>query len=192
MAHVGRHHLHHVVTHLAAIVELERGDANAFLPDLRRRGIVGAVGGAADVVLVRPVDRPEGEPLADEHGQQHGEIGQVIVAVIRVVEEEHVARLDAALEEVGDGRDRPGQGAHVDRHVLGLGRESPLAVEDRRREIAARVEDLGVGRSQHGLAHLLDDAFEPMLDHRDRDAVGIHARTIHAKIVTVHSRPRRP
>ena len=59
VAHVGRDHLHHVVAHLARVVELQRRDAEPFLPDLRRAGVVGAVGRAADVALVRAVDRPE-------------------------------------------------------------------------------------------------------------------------------------
>ena len=43
----------------ALLVELERRDADALLPDLGGGRVVGAVGGAADVALVRAVDRPE-------------------------------------------------------------------------------------------------------------------------------------
>ncbi len=143
--HVGRHHLQHVVAQLAAVVELERGDADPFLPDLGGARVVGPVGRAADVVLVRPVDRPEHRPAAHEDREQDGEIGQVIVAVVRVVQEEQVAGGDPSLEEVGHRRHRPGQGPHVDRHVLGLRGEPPLAVEHRGGEIAARVQDLRVG-----------------------------------------------
>jgi hypothetical protein len=174
VAHVGRHHLQHVVPEHAAVVELERGDANAFLPDLGGARVVGAVGGAADVMLVRPVDGPEHRPIAHEDRQQHREVGQVIVAVIGIVEEEEIAGRDAVLEELGHRGHRPGQGAHVDRHVLGLGGQAPAPVEYRGREVAARVEDLGVGGAEHRLAHLLHDRFETMLDDGDRDRIGRH------------------
>ena len=59
-------------------------------------------------------------------------------------------------------------------HVFGLGGEAALAIEDRRREVAARVQDLRVGRPQHGLAHLLDDGFETVLDDGDGDSVERH------------------
>ena len=36
VAHIGRDHLHHVAAQLAAVVELQRRDADAFLPDLGR------------------------------------------------------------------------------------------------------------------------------------------------------------
>src|SRR5215813_5457487 len=174
MAHVGGDQLHHVVAQATCIVELERGDADAFLPDLRGPGVVGAVGGAADVALVGAIDGPEGEALAHEHGQEGGEVWEVIAAVIRIVEEKHVAGPDAPREVVGHGLDRHGQRTHVDRHVLGLSGEPALAVEDGGGEIAARVGDLRVGGAQHRLAHLLHDGFEPMLDHRDGDAIEGH------------------
>ena len=132
------------------------------------------MGGAADVALVRPVDGPEGEALADEDRQQHGQVGQVVAAVVRVVEQVDVAGADAPREVLGDRLDGPRQRAHVDGHVLGLRREAPFAVEDRRREVAARVEDLRVRGAEHGLAHLLDDGLEAVLDDRDGDAVERH------------------
>src|SRR5215813_1545493 len=174
MADVGGDEVHHVVAQGSRVVELQRRDADPLLPDLRGPGVVGAVGGAADVALVRAIDGPEGEALAHEDGEERGEIGEVVAAVIRIVEEEHVAGPDAAREVVDHGLDGHGQRAHVDGHVLGLGGEPALAVEDGGGEIAARVEDLRVGGAQHRLAHLLHDGFEPMLDHRDGDAIESH------------------
>src|SRR4030095_14429627 len=54
--------------------------------------------------------------------------------------------------------------------------ETSLGVEDRGGEVAARVQDLRVGGAQHGLAPLLHDGFESMLDDGDGDGVGSHAR----------------
>jgi hypothetical protein len=190
--HVGGHHLQHVVAQLAPVVQLERGDPDALLPDLGGARVVGAVGRAADVVLVGAVDRPEHRPVAHEDREQHREVGQVIVAVVGVVQEEQVARGDPPLEEVGHRRHRPGQGAHVDGHMLGLRGEPTLAVEYRGGEVAARVQDLRVGGAQHGLAHLLHDGLEAMLDHRDGDSVGAHGGTSWARVTAPGGRSPGP
>src|SRR4030095_8266762 len=87
-----------VVAEGARVVELQRRDADALLPDLRRARIVGAVGRSADIALMRAVDGPEGEPLAHEHGKEDGQVGQVIAPVIGIVEQVHVARADASRE----------------------------------------------------------------------------------------------
>jgi hypothetical protein len=132
------------------------------------------VGRAADVALVGVVDGPERETLADEHRQQRGQVGQVVASVVRIVQQIHVAGAYASLEVLGDRLDGPRQRAHVDGHVLGLRRQASFAVEDRRGEIPARVEDLRVGGAEHGLAHLLHDGLEAVLDDRDGDAVESH------------------
>ena len=175
MADIGRDHLHHVAPHLAAVVKLQRRDAQAFLPDIGGAGVIGAVRGAADVALVRPVDRPETRLAAigawGENRDERGQIRKVVAAVIGVVEQKHVARMDVGAEELGDRAGGEGEGADMDRHVLGLGDEAPIEVADRGREIAARIEDLRIGRAQHCFAHLGDDRQQAMLDHRNGDGV---------------------
>ena len=95
----------------------------------------------------------------------------MVVAVIRVVQEVDVAWADPIAEELVHGPDGPGDRAHVDGHMLGLGDQSALGIAERRREVAARVEDLGVRGPEHGLAHLLDDGLQPVLDDGDGDRV---------------------
>ena len=153
------------------LVQPERRNPDALLPDLGGARVVGAVRGAADVALVRAVDRPEGQPVAIEHRHERGQIGQVVAAVVGVVEQEHVARPDVAAKVVVHRPRRPRQRADVDRHVLGLGDQAPFGVAQRGREIAARVDDLRVRGAQHRLAHLLGDRMQPVADHRDRDRV---------------------
>ena len=63
VADVQRDHVEHVVAQPSRLVELDRRDAQAFLLDLRRHRVVGAVRRAADVALVRAHDGPE-QPLA--------------------------------------------------------------------------------------------------------------------------------
>ena len=171
MADIGHQHLQHVAPHLAAVVEAQRRDADALLPDLGRSRVVGAVRGAADVALVRAVDRPEHRPVALEDRHERGKVRQVVAAVIRVVQQEHVAGMDVVAEEVVHRLRSPWQRANVDRHVLRLGDQAAVDVADRRGEVAARIEDLRVGRAQHRLAHLLDDGMQPVLHHRNGHGV---------------------
>ena len=91
--------------------------------------------------------------------------------MIRIVEQEHVARMDIGVEEFGDRARREGERADMDRHMLRLGDQPPVEIADRGREIAARIENLRIGGAQHRLAHLGDDRQQPMLDHRDDDRV---------------------
>ena len=63
VADVQRQQIEQVVAQLAGLVELDRRDAQAFLLDLGGAGIIGAMGGAADIALMRAHDGPE-QPLA--------------------------------------------------------------------------------------------------------------------------------
>ena len=75
VAHIGCDHFEQVATHLAAVVEPQWGDPQALLPDIGRRSIVGAVSGAADVALMRAVDRPKTRPLTLEDRHKCGQVG---------------------------------------------------------------------------------------------------------------------
>ena len=93
MAHIEHDHLVDVSRRTPSVVELQRRDADALLPDLGRAGVVGAVRGAADVALVRAVDRPEDQAVAVEDRHEGGQVRQVVAAVVGVVEQEDVARV---------------------------------------------------------------------------------------------------
>ena len=171
MAHVEHDHLVDVLAPLALLVELQRRDADAFLVDLGGAGVVGAVRGAADVALVRAVDRPEGQAVAVEDRDEGRQVRQMVAAAVGVVEQVDVTRADRALEELVHRLGRERQSADMDRHMLGLRDQATLGVAQRGREIAARVQDLRVGGAQHRLAHLLDDGAKSMLDHGDGDRI---------------------
>ena len=179
VADIGRDHLEEVAAHLAAIVEPQRRDADPFLPDVGRGGVVGAVRRPADVALMRAVDRPEARLLAGEHRHKDGQIGQMIAAVIGVVEQKDVARMDVAGEELGHRLCRVGQGADMDRHMLGLGDQPAVEIADRGREIAARIEDLRIRCAQHRFAHLLDDRQQAMPDDRNDDRIDDISQACH-------------
>src|SRR5271166_1083397 len=79
--------------------------------------------------------------------------------------------MDVVAKELGHCLCRIGQGADMDRHVLGLGDQPAAHVADRGREVAARIEDLRIRRAQHRLAHLLDDRQQSMLYDRGDDRI---------------------
>ena len=88
VADVQRQQIEQVVAQPAGLVELDRRDAQALLPDLGRAGIVGAMGGAADVALMRAHDGPEQALVAIEYRHEGREIGQMAAAVIGIVEQD--------------------------------------------------------------------------------------------------------
>jgi hypothetical protein len=171
VAHVDGDHREHVLPQGTRVIELERRDAQPLLPDLRGPRVVRAVRGAPDVALMRAVDRPERDLVVHEDGYERGEVGQVVVAVVGIVEEEDVTGLGAPDEGVADRLHRPRDRPHVDRHVLGLGHEARARIADRRREVSTRVQDLGVRGAEHRLPHLLHDGFEAVREHGHGDGI---------------------
>ena len=170
IANIQSQQIEQIVAQLAGLVELDRRNAQALLEDLGGGGIVGAMGGAADVALMGAHDGPEQPLAAVEHRHERGEIGQMAAAMIGIVEQDDVARLDV-LEPLLDRERRPWQRADMDRNVIGL-RDQPAArVADRQREIAAGIEDLRIGGAKHGFAHFLHDRAQAMLDDGAGDGI---------------------
>ena len=170
IAHVERDHVEDVVAQPACLVELDRRDAQAFLPDLGGIRIVGAMRRTADVALMRAHHGPEQPAAAGEHRHEGSDVGQMAAAVIGIVHQDDVAGRDV-LEALLHRARRPGQRADVDRDVIGLRDQPALHVADRQREIAAGIEDLRIGGAQHRLAHLGHDRAQPMLDDGTRDGI---------------------
>src|SRR5215469_2511726 len=82
MTHIGCDHLEEIAAHDAAVIESQRRDAESFLPNLGRPGVVGAVRRPANVALMRAIDRPETRPVAGKYRHESCQIRQVIAAVI--------------------------------------------------------------------------------------------------------------
>ena len=68
IAHVQRQHIEDVLARPAGFRELDRRDPQAFLPNLGGAGIIGAMGGAADIALMGADDGPEQALVASETG----------------------------------------------------------------------------------------------------------------------------
>ena len=147
-----------------------RRNAQTLLPDFRCGRIISPVGRPADVALMGAHDGPKEPPAVMEHGHQRGHVRQVAATMVRVVQEDHVALLRLGKSLLG-GFQRPRQSADMDRDVIGLGNQTAAIVANGDREIAARVQDLGIGGAQHRLAHLGGNRAQPVPDHGLRDRV---------------------
>ena len=176
VAHVERQHLEQVLPQHAGLGEAHRRQAQAFLPDLGGAGVVAAMGGAADIGVVRAHHRPEQQGALGEDRHEHGHVRQVRAAAIRVVQD-----VDVVRRRIGEARSqrlrRPGHRAHMHRDVVGLRDQPALRVDQGDREVARGVEDLRVGGAEHRLAHFLGDGGEAGLQHRHGDRIG-HAPTV--------------
>src|SRR6185503_12894326 len=91
-------------------------------------------------------------------------------------EQEHVARINVALEEFSYRAGGIGQRTYMDRHMLGLSNQAAIEVADRAGEVATGIENLRICSAQHRLSHLLYDGMQPMLDERGDDWIEDHGR----------------
>ena len=183
MADVQRQHLQQVLAQHAVFGQPHRRQAQALVPDLRRRRIVGAVRRTADVGMMRPDHRPEHQRALGEHRHEHGQVGQMRAAAIGIVQQIDVVRRGfgkARRQRLG----RPWHGADMHRDMIRLRHQAAARVDQRDGEIPGRVQDLRVGGAQHRLPHLLGDGVQPVLQHGDGDRVG------HARMVTHPARVR--
>ena len=120
---------------------------------------------------MRAIEGPEHTSLVDEHRHNNSHIRQVTTAVIRVIQQEHVAQQDVVAEILDHFLRCPGHGANVNGNMLSLRDQPPIGIAKRHREVAATVEDLRIGSAQHRLAHFLDDARQSVLDDRRSDRI---------------------
>ena len=123
---VQRQQIEQVLARPAGLVEPDRRDAQPFLPDLGGAGIVGAMGGAADIAVMGADDGPEQALVAGEYRHEDRQIGQMAAAMIGIVEQDDVAGLDV-LEPLLDHQRRPWQRADMNRQMIGL-RDQAAAV----------------------------------------------------------------
>ena len=147
VAHVGREHLEEVAARLPTIVDAQGRDAQALVVDFAGGRVVAPVGRAADIAVVRPVDGVEEQLAVVEDGSNDGYVRQVAAAEVGVIEGEEVTRRNVVAEVVAHCRARYGQRADVHGDTFALRDELAVGVQDRGREVAAGVENLGHGGS---------------------------------------------
>ena len=172
MASVGRQHPKQVAPWLPRVVEPKGRNAQTFVEDFGGRGIISAVGPAADVAMVGAIDRVEEQLALVEDRLDDRYVRKVTASEVRVVEGEEVSLRHILGEVVAHRRTGDGQGADVDWDALPLRHQLAVGVQDGRREVTAGVQDLRHRRAQHHLHHLKSDRLEAVLDDGKGDRVG--------------------
>ena len=169
---VGDEHVEHVAALLAALVELDRRDDHAVLPDVARPRVVAARDRAADVAHVGAHRREQDGLAIMEHGRQDHVIGDVGAAVVGVARHDDVAGVEVVPERLQRALDRGDDGVEVQCAARCLGDQAGLEpddVEDRRREVVRLVEDRRPGGAGHGRTHLLGDRLQRPADDPGED-----------------------
>ena len=165
-----------LVVDLAALVQLDRRQAQPLLLDLDRVGRKPARDHAAGVGPVAGVGQPAPQAAVVEKRLDELHVHQVGAAKIGVVEDEHVARVQrdrVALDPLDHRSHRELHGA--DEH-----RQSQLALRDQRAilcgvDAVRAVKRLGNHRRERRAherqIHLVADLVEAVLDHGEGDGV---------------------
>ena len=174
---VGEQQLPHLDHVLAALLDLDRGDAHALVEDLG--GLAGEAAGdhAAHLRHVADGDGVAHELAPVEHGLDEGVLGRVHAAPVRVVVDDDIAFLDLV---VGDllGRGLQDQRQAADLRGVELGDPDQVAarVAEAAGEVQALVEDGRVGGLHHRDAHLAADGHHRGIDDVHGDHV--HGRNL--------------
>ncbi len=167
-ADVAENQIPDILALLALLMELHRRDAQRFLPDFRGAGVVGAGHRAADIGLVAVDGREADQPLAEKDRPDDLDIGRLVAAGERVVVDDHIARIQAALEVGDDVLDALRNGECEDRDVRRLFHHVAVRVVKAGDEIARLGQDGRPGGAQHDQPHFLGDRLQPPLDDGDQ------------------------
>ena len=174
-ARIGREDVEDILLHHARADQLHRRNADAFLVAFRRARIVVARHIAADVEPMPHARQPAEQLALPEHRSDQAEIIEMRAALIGVVEQEGVARLQPrAIRDATDHRlHGEGHGADEDRQAL-------RALHQRGTRFGmiqavagvARFRDDGVERAAvERRVHLIRDLLQPPLQDGEGDGV---------------------
>ncbi len=161
-----------LVAHLAARYESRRRDPQPLLIDVPRTGghaagrhptdigVVSPRRGVGDEFIASvgwtpPARRLRGVGHLGHDRRDHRHVRKVGPAGEGIVQDEHVAGVRITATHRGDG---VGHRAEMDRDVFGLGNESAVGVEDRRRAVPALGDVRRIRPADQHVAHLLGDA----------------------------------
>ena len=165
---VGAHREHDVAPLPARLDDLQQRVARALRPDVLGEDVV-AAGHRAAGVAVMALDRRDQQQRAVvvEHRREHVEVGEVPAAVVRVVGDDHVTRVQLVAEEVDREPHRQCRAQHELRDADRQRGEAAVSVEDRRVALVALVQDRRRRGARHERRHL-----EAHRLHRGADDLG--------------------
>ena len=165
VADVREHHPPDVPAQFAAFVDLERRNAERFLPDFSRVGVVAARLRASDIGLMPLAGRPADERSVVKDRPEHGDVVVLVAPAEHVVVQNHVARMDFVSEERNDLLADRFQGEREHRDVFGLLQHVAVRVVQPRHEVASLVQDRRPRGAQERQPHLFGDRFEAARNH---------------------------
>jgi hypothetical protein len=171
--HVAEDQIQHGLVRPAALDDLDRRDAHAFLEDLGRAPREAARAHPAHVAPVRPHDREDEEIIVCPQWIDHRHVVEVRAAGIGLVVQEDVARVDVVPKLCAHRLHRPADRHDVQRMVLPLGHRDDLrlAIHEDARKVLALVEDRRVRGAHQRHAHLAHDRDEGLAQHLERDGI---------------------
>ena len=155
--------------------QLHRRKANALLMALGGLGIVVAGNIAADIEPVADRGQPAEQLPVPEDRPHQPEIVEVRAALIGIVEQEGIARLEPAVARhlVDHRLDREGHGTDEDRQAIGAlhQRVAGDGVVEPVAGVARLGDDRVEGRAEQRRVHLVGDLFEPALQDGQSDRI---------------------
>ena len=89
----------------------------------------------------------------------------------RVIEDEHITWVGAALELVQDGLHGVGESAHVEWDAGPLGHQPPLPIADAGGEVHGVLGDVGAGGADHRDGHLVGHRQQGVIDDLQRERI---------------------
>ena len=169
-------HIHHLGLAIgAAVDQLEIVDQHAFLVDMRGIRRRGPRRLAADIGMVPPAGDKEQDLALVEDRRNHGDIGKVRAAVIGVVQHIGIARADLALIVADHRTDGFPHRAQMHRHVRRVGDQRSGGIEDRAGKVQTFLHIHRQRRVLKGVAHLLGDRHEQVVEHLEHHRVTARA-----------------
>ena len=184
--HVERDHVPQRLVRLAAGHELHDREPQPFLEDLLGAERVAAGDDSAHVGVVRHRGRPCDEPalrgaaFAGEDRRRDVDVGQVLaVGGVGIVEDEHVARVDAPVVLADEPSHRVVEAAHVHGSADALGEGEPFGVEQRGGEVERVAHDPRVRGAHQGERHVVGDGVEAALDQLELERIDVAVFGIH-------------
>ena len=160
----------------AAINQLEIVDIDAFLLDIDRKRRHGTRRDAANIRVMATASDPEADfaIVVIENRRAYCKIGQMRAAIIRRVDEEHIARLDVAVFADGGG-DGCIHGTQMHRHMRRIGDEIACRVENCAGKVETFLDVHRIGGVLKRHAHLLGYGHEEIVENLQHDRIGFGA-----------------
>ena len=139
MADIDTQHTVQIVPANTFYIEFDRWNAKPLLPNLRRRSVVRTVGGAANIGMMRSVERPEQTVAVDKDRHDHRHVRQMTATEIRIIQQKDIAGENITLEIFDDFFGGPSHRAHMNGDMFGLRQQPAISPTQRHRKIPARI-----------------------------------------------------